>query len=382
MPQTHVTLPQVSFRMRKNKRALLCLLFLSFDFAASHTARAQTPGNDPLLLPDPEAYRDPLDTRDAAGKPIPVGSDGTAAEKGDPVSPERSPHPQGTRHPQDRLLWGGELRFDVLLEDSFSSGEAGADLLLRARTPEREGFFVQAEAALAHDDEGVKTKELFLGRRYGFAEARAGLQKKQLGRHQQLDDTDRLSLSKPVVYDALEEFDFAAREIRVGFVDASRLGDAALAPGFDSHVSFGSGSATNFNILAFAGELSPQAPLQYGGWALLQAQRYRSRREPVWSAAAFLGSESEKGAWAVEAIAGKDPFETDWERTFNRDDTQVVFWSTSVEGGFTALSSGGVAGQHGWRLTPFLLGSYFVPRQSKSKQNTLQGVGGLRWQQG
>jgi hypothetical protein len=309
-----------------------------------------------------ETYRDPLDTRDATGKPIPQGSDLPAPAAPPPLTAA------------DRLLWGGEFHFGMELEDSLSSGEAGAGLEVRARTPEREGLFVQAEAGLAHDDEGVKVREMFLGRRYvdgqgDSAEARAGFQKKLFGRYDHVDGRDRVPAAKPVVYDSLDEFSYSGREIRLARIDAS-------ASSLDTQVSVGSGSATNFNLLAFVGELSREARLQWGAWGLLQAQRYREKREPVWSLAAMLGSQGARTSWVLEAVMGKDPFETDWERTFKKKQTQVVFWSGSIEAGFHALTG------EGWRLSPYLLGSYFVPRQSMSSKNTTQAAAGLRWERG
>ncbi|MDZ7360487.1 MAG: hypothetical protein ONB46_07135 [candidate division KSB1 bacterium] len=192
-----------------------------------------------------------------------------------------------------------------------------------------------------------------------------GQGKKRFGLEFQKSKENLLTNERTLIYQHLEPFGFVGRDVNL------RYYRKAKSDGRRNGISLSLGYSEDHNVTVVGHwtRLNTIGSFAVGASSLVQIDKIAGGSQIVWALGAELLRDMEKHHVEIEAVAGQDPFRSEFEKSFG-DGKNVYFFGGKILYGHYFKKS---------RLEPVLVYSLLVPDVDAFDVNTVEVLAGLNY---
>ncbi len=266
---------------------------------------------------------------------------------------------------KSKLKFEGRVSIGAKAEE-FKNGESYYDAKLEFETKRRAGTRAVASFVGKSKNTNVVVEDTYLDHKFSDNDqVLFGQTKKRLGTEYMEADAERLTIQRSPIYRKLEEFAYVGREITARYEHP--------ASGDNLGYAFTLGYAESLDLNTTVQVTKPLGDHWYAGtWLLLQSDRIDAGRQIVYNQFLSLWTQQEAHRWQAELVYGKDPYESEFNKTFG--DNRAVHYA-------------GLKTQYGYRIStgkddsfePLIQLSAIAHDLKSPAYNTFQALVGCNW---
>ncbi|GEM_PF-1751622 len=192
-----------------------------------------------------------------------------------------------------------------------------------------------------------------------------GQGKKRFGLEFQKSKENLLTTERTLIYQHLEPFGFVGRDVNL------RYYRKAKSDGRRNGISLSLGYSEDHNVTAVGHwtRLNTIGSFAVGASSVVQIDKIAGGSQTVWALGAELLRDAAKHHVEIEAVAGQDPFRSEFEKSFG-DGKNVYFFGGKILYGHYFKKS---------RLEPVFVYSLLVPDLDTFDINTVEFLAGLNY---
>lgn len=273
---------------------------------------------------------------------------------------------------------GSKPKVDVKIEGrvsvgtesmEFKNGRSYYDAEIDFETKRKEGTRAVASFRAKSKDTAVVVEDAYIDHKLDDGEfIHAGQTKKILGLEYHQSDRDRLTITRSPMYRKLEEFAYVGREMTIRWEQEPDL--KAGERGYQA--SIGYSESIDANVIGHVEQPFADGDLSVGAWIMLQSDRIDAGRQLVYATIMSLWSNRSDHRFQLEAMAGKDPYMSEYSRAFG-DGKPVHFAGVKAQYGL------GIKTAAANLLEPLLQTSVTTHDLNTPGYNTIQILLGLNF---
>lgn len=205
--------------------------------------------------------------------------------------------------------------------------------------------------------------DMKLGKGHGLD---VGLMEKRVGLEAEQSHRERITVHASPIHEHLEEQGLIGRTAQIKYTYEPKGDDSGLKV----DVSLGHSNSYDLFLTTHVESILLPGWVRGGAWLLGQSDRIDDGYQRVWTAAAAIWSDHPNLRFELEQLGGKDPYESEFQRSFGSG-RDVRFASTRVLVGYELALSDRLA------VEPYLHGAYTRRDVALPESNELYRQAGL-----